>query len=104
LVWLKNFQVQCVWRDFPANRAIAVRSQQFVIFPAYQKPYLAVRPFDSSDMVIWELTAPDGRNLSILAEESPGETSTRRYVPFQCIARDNRLYVYDQLGIYELPQ
>ncbi len=103
LVWLTNFQLQRVWRDFGANKAIAIRSDQFVIFPAYHKPHLTVRSFDSSDTTVWNLVTSEGRSLSVLAGGPPDTTPTGWYVPFQCVARNNRLYVYDQLGLYELP-
>jgi hypothetical protein len=103
LVWLTNFQLQRVWRDIGANKAIAIRSDQLVIFPAYHKPYLLVRSFDSSDTTVWNLITSEGRDLSALAGGPPDTTLTGWYVPFQCVARNNRLYVYDQLGLYELP-
>jgi hypothetical protein len=103
LVWLTNFQLQRVWRDFGANKAIAIRSDQFVIFPAYHKPHLTVRSFDSSDTNVWNLVTSEGRSLSALAGGPPDTTPTGWYVPFKCVARNNRIYVYDQLGLYELP-
>jgi hypothetical protein len=102
LVWIRDFQLQRVWNDFGPNKAIGIRPNQFVIFPAYDKPYLTVRSFESSDPVVWELIAPDGRHLSTLAGGPPETTSTDWYVPFQCVARHGRLYVYDEVGLYEL--
>jgi hypothetical protein len=104
LVWLNDFQLQRLWNDFGPNKAIAIRPDQFVIFPAYQKPYLTVRSYDSADVIVWELVTPEGRHLSKLAGGPPETTTSGRHLPFQCVARDNRLYVYDDIGVYELPQ
>jgi|GEM_PF-1644992 len=103
LVWIRDFQLQRVWNDFGANKAVAIRPEQFITFPVYDKPFLTVRSFESSDSMVWELVAPDGRHLSTLAGGPPETTSTGWYVPFQCVARDSRLYVYDNIGLYELP-
>jgi|SRR5579859_3801204 len=104
LVWISDFQLQHVWRDFGANKAIAVRSDHFVVFPAYDKPHLLARPFKSPDSLVWKLVTAEGRDLSTLVQEPREAPSGGGYVPFQCVARNNRFYVHDQLGLYELPQ
>jgi hypothetical protein len=103
LVCLTDFQLRRVWDDFGPNKAIAIRSDHFVVFPVYHKPYLTVRSFDSPDLIVWELVTSEGRQLSKLAGGPPETTTTGWYVSFQCVARDNRLYVYDDIGVYELP-
>lgn len=103
LVWLSDFKIKRVWHDFDASRAIAIRPDHFIVFPAYKKPYLTVRSFDSAEVTVWELVTADGRNLSKLAGGPPETTETGWYAPFNCIARDTRLYVYDNVGLYEVP-
>jgi hypothetical protein len=103
LVWLRDFEIKRVWNDFDANKAIAIRSDYFVAFPAYNKPHLTVRSFDSAEATVWELVSADGRNLSKLAGGPPETTETGWYVPFNCVARDTRMYVYDKVGLYEVP-
>jgi hypothetical protein len=103
LVCIRDFRLHRVWNDFGANKAIAIRANEFVTFPAYNKPFLTVRSVESPEARIWELNAPDGRRLSTLAGGPPETTSTGWYVPFQCVARGSRLYVYDDTGLYELP-
>jgi hypothetical protein len=46
-----------------ANRAIAIRGDHLVIFPAYHKPYLTTRTLENPDTTIWELADSDGRFL-----------------------------------------
>jgi hypothetical protein len=67
------------------------------------KPYFTVRSFDSAEATVWELVTADGRNLSKLAGGPPETTETGWYVPFNCVVRDTRLYVYDNVGLYEVP-
>lgn len=103
LVWLSDFKIKRVWHDFDANKAIAIRSDHFIVFPAYSKPYLTLRSFNSAEAIVWELVTADGRNLSKLAGGPPETTETGWYVSFNCVARDTRLYVYDNVGLYEVP-
>jgi Zn-dependent peptidase ImmA (M78 family) len=55
LVWISDLRLRRLWNDFGPNKAIAVRSDHFVVFPAYDKPYLTMRPVDSPDVTVWEL-------------------------------------------------
>jgi hypothetical protein len=103
LVWLKDFKLERVWDNLGANRAIAVGGERLVVFPAYDKPYLTTRTFENPKTTIWELADSDGKILSKLAGGPPETTRTRWYVPFRCVARNGRMYVYDQTALYELP-
>ncbi len=103
LVCIRDFRLHRVWNNFGPNKAVAVRSNEFVIFPAYDKPFLTARSFESSASTIWELIAPDGRSLSRLPEGPPQKTASGRRMPFNCVARGSRLYVHDEAGLYELP-
>jgi hypothetical protein len=85
LVRLEDFKLNGVWKDIGANRAIAVRDEHIVIFPAYGKPYLTIRSLQSSETTIWELAA-EGRLLSKLACGPPETTRTGWCVQFNCFA------------------
>lgn len=102
LVHLQDFKLAGIWPDVGGNRAIAVREDSIVIFPAYGKPYLVTRMLQNSDTTVWELADPRGRLLSKLAGGPPETTRTGWYVPFRCVARGPRFYVYDNVGLYEL--
>ena len=103
LVCLRDFKLERVWEGVGANRAIAIRGDRFVVLPAYDKPYLVTRTFENPDTTIWELADSDGRFLSKLAGGPPETTRTGWYVPFRCVARDGRVYVYDETALCELP-
>jgi hypothetical protein len=103
LVCLRDFKLERVWENLGANRAIAIRADRLLVFPAYDKPYLVTRTFENSDTTIWELADSDGRFLSKLAGGPAETTRTGWYVPFRCVARDGRVYVYDETALCELP-
>ena len=103
LVWLKDFKLEGVWHSLGANQAVAIRGDRLVIFPAYRKRYLTSRTFESSETAVWELADPSGKSLTRLAGDSPETTPTSLHVPFQCAARNGRLYIYDETALYELP-
>jgi hypothetical protein len=103
LVFLKNFKLERAWDSLGANRAIAVRGDRLVIFPAHDKPSLTTRTSENPDTTIWELADSDGGFLSKLAGGPPETTRTGWYLPFRCVARDGRLYVYDETILWELP-
>ena len=71
LVFLKNFKLERAWDSLGANRAIAVRGDRLVIFPAYDKPSLTTRTLENPDTTIWELADSDGGFLSKLAGGPP---------------------------------
>lgn len=101
LVCLKQMQVDRVWPQFGATRAVAIRGVSFVRFPAYGSPYLRARSCDSKQETELKLIGPDGRNLS---QVTPGKRGGGQgYVAFQVCARGSRMYVYDDYGLYELP-
>lgn len=99
LVCLKTFEVSRLWSKFGATRAVAVRGQSFIRFPAYDDPYLRLLDCDSGNEIQLQLIAPDGTNLSQLRHTSTGS----EYVAFQVRARGSRMYIYDEHGLYELP-
>ena len=103
LVMLKDFKLERTLEGLGANRAIAVRGERLVVFPAYGKPYLMTRTFENPETTIWELADSDGRVVSKLAGGPPETTRTGWYVPFRCVARNERMYIYDQTALYELP-
>lgn len=103
LVSLKDFKLERVLGGLGANRAIAIRGDRIVIFPAYHKPYLTSRTLENPDTTIWEMADSDGNFLSKLAGGPPETTRTGWYVPFRCVARDGRVYVYDETALSELP-
>jgi hypothetical protein len=103
LVWLKDFKLERMWDSLGANRAIAVRGERLVVFPAYDKPYITTRTFGNPETTIWELADSDGKVISKLAGGPPESTRSGWYVPFRCVTRDGRMYVYDQTALYELP-
>ncbi len=103
LVRIKDFQLQNVLQDFGANRAVAVRGERLVVFPVYNKPYLTTRTFERADEMVWELVDSEGTILSKMAGGPPETTTSGWYVPFHCAARYGRMYVWNDLGLYELP-
>jgi hypothetical protein len=100
LVCLKQMQINRVWTEFGATKAVAIRGDSFVRFSAYKDPFLRRRSFHSEDETKLTLIAPDGRLISQL---TPGLGEGSEYVSFQVCARGERLYVYDEQGLYELP-
>jgi hypothetical protein len=100
LVQLRDFDVKRVWNDFGANRAVAVRKGGFVKFPAYGKPYLTWRAFESDQESLIYLRGIAGRPLSV-----PSEPENHSYrVPFTCIGRSSRMYVVGPDAVYEVPE
>jgi hypothetical protein len=102
-VLMNKFKLENVWRNQAPNRAVAVRGNRFVIFPAYDKPYLTSRTFESDEESIWDLVDSEGTLLSRPAEGPPETSSRGWHVPFRCAARYGRMYVYNNIGLYELP-
>jgi len=58
---------------------------------------------EKPDTTIWELADSDGRVFSKLAGGPPETTRAGWYVPFRCVARGGRFYVYDETTLRELP-
>lgn len=102
LIQLKDFSVERIWNNFGATKAIAVRGTQFVRFPAYWKPFLLSRSFETDKEDTWELENPEGKPLSKLEGTEADIVAGYRRVPFQVTARGSRLYVWDEMGLYEL--
>lgn len=102
-VLMDEFKLENVWRGQAPNRAVAVRGNRFVVFPAYHKPYLTTRTFESDEESIWDLIDSEGTLLSRLAGGPPKTSSRGWYVPFRCVARYGRMYIYNNVGLYELP-
>lgn len=102
-VLMNEFELENVWRNQAPNSAIAVRGNRFVVFPAYHKPYLTTRTFESSEESIWDLIDFEGTLLSKPAEGPPEASSRGCNVPFRCVARYGRFYAYNNAGLYELP-
>jgi hypothetical protein len=100
LVCLKNFQAARVWHDFGSTKAFAVRENQLIRFPAYGKPYLAVRPFDDECETVWKLVDSDGTDLSVPLQEKDDRASYR--VPFSVAARGPRIYIHTEKALFEL--
>lgn len=99
LVRLQHFQSTGVWKNFGATKAVAVRGETVVRFPAYDTPFLHLRTLDSNDETRLKLVAPDGSLLSEL--KPPGQQPA--YVPFVVRARGARIYVFDEHRLYEVP-
>jgi hypothetical protein len=102
LVCLEDFQVKRVWKDFGATRAVAVREDQIIQFPAYGKPYLSGRKFGDYSETVWNLIDHEGTVLSKLI----GDRNDKRrglYVPFSVVARGPRVYICTETALFELP-
>ena len=102
LVCIKNFKLERVWEEFGATKALAVRAESFLRFPAYSAPYLTTRTFQSNQESIVHLQGVGGKSLS----EPVGELDEDRkpyVVPFDCIGRGSRMYVIGPDAVYEVP-
>ena len=99
LVRIEGLELAGVWKEFGGTKAIAVRGDAVIRFPAYDDPFLYRRTLDSKEQTQIKLIAPSGEVLSQL--EPPGQQP--QYVPFQVRARGGRIYVFDDKRLYEMP-
>jgi hypothetical protein len=92
-----------VWEGVGANRAIAIRVIALSFFLPITSFVLTTRTLEKPDTTIWEHADSDGRVFSKLVGGPPETTRAGWYVPFRCVARGGRFYVYDETALRELP-